>query len=466
MDKRAWWALTSAALILAAAAGIFLFGQLFPPEGDRGRAVKRAAQEKGRQGPAAVRLNEISAEEFFGRISGDQAAAASFNLLRPDKATFDAIDKGISWLKARPSEEIFPIADRKISAGELLSCLQRLKDALRQGSEEKIRQALTSGFRFYQLTRPEGEGSGVRGGEVMPLLITGYYQPEVRGSLVKEGPFRYPLYGVPDDLVSVRLRQFDETLPDRTLFGRVDGGRLIPYFTRHEIDLQGLLPDSLALCWLESYVDALEIQIQGSAVIDLPGGSSRFIHFAASNGRAYGSLGRWLIDKGYLKADGLDWPTIKAWAENHPDEMKEALKANPRYIFFRWEKEGPIGALGFKIVPGRSAALDPGLFPPALPLVIGFNLPKYHSYPGWLQKDPPGQEASRIALLVFNHDKGAAIRGPFRLDLYCGTGTAAGALAGRLKAKSAFYLLLPKEVWQTEGQAQEDYGRYEAGGQK
>jgi len=430
MKRGRWLLLTAVALVLLLAALWLLFGPL-------GRRAKRVPEpEKG----APFHVETLGFGQFLKEAGCVDNPSACSSFLDPDEASLEALEAGLSWLKKRPSDESYPFAGKRVTAAQLVASLERLKAVWGLKEREEIERALDRHFTVFRLRRKADSGRAA----FAALLVTGYYQPEVKGSLERGGAFQYPLYAVPADLLSVRLRDFDQALPDRTLFGRVDGHRVLPYFSRFEIDAENVLPDSLALCWLESYIDALEIQIQGSAIIELPDGARRFIHYAANNGRPYGSLGRWLIRHGYLPADGLDWPAIRAWAEENPGLLRQAMKANPRYIFFRWEDDGPLGALGFRIVPGRSAAMDPAIYPPGVPAIVRLDLPEADPYPSWVGET--GKGGGKLAIMLFNHDKGSAIKGPFRLDLYCGTGPAAGALAGRLKERAELYLLLDKET--------------------
>src|SRR5205807_1765571 len=43
-------------------------------------------------------------------------------------------------------------------------------------------------------------------------LFTGYYEPELRGSRTRHGPYQTPLYGVPPDLVAIDRDIFRDSL--------------------------------------------------------------------------------------------------------------------------------------------------------------------------------------------------------------------------------------------------------------
>ncbi len=312
-----------------------------------------------------------------------------------------------------------------------------LKDTLRAfltllGQNLPIREfkeKLSAQFRLYRVTRcsPNTMASN------HPVLFTGYFQPELMASTEKDRDFTYPIYGVPDDLLKIDLRLFNQTLPPITLYGRVAGRQVLPYYTRGEIDGGNITLHAPVLAWLSSPVDGLMLHIQGSGLLKFTNGDRRYIHFAASNGRPYGSIGKWLIKKGWLRPEDADWPGIRQWACTHPKQLRQALGANPRYIFFRWEEKGPVGSLGAVLVPMRSVALDTEFFPAGTLCFI--DVPQVHV----AGKDAPG-----LCRFVLNQDRGSAIKGPCRVDIYCGEGKEAGKTAGKLRHRGDLYILIKK----------------------
>ncbi|GEM_PF-450556 len=449
---------TAGLVLIIAAVLFFLYRldqvpvQVTVVEKDITRAPEKKIAGKEEAEPS---LEKITAGEFFQALRQDGTDAV--NLLHPDDATIASLEQSIQWIEKTPDDISYPFGQESITSGEIRKTLEALKRIYHETRDpDLIRSRMSETFAFYRLRQTgssveQGTGQGYeRKLSKPPLLLTGYFQPEKAANPVRSSGFSFPLYATPEDLISVRLKDFDPELPGTILYGRLNKNRLQPYYTRYEIDTGYILPDSLALCWLQSYVDALEIQIQGSAIIDFPDGSRRFIHYAANNGRPYGSIGRWIIRNGYLPADGLDWPAIKQWAEENPELMQEAMKANPRYVFFKWEQDGPLGSLGIRLTDGRSAATDQSFYPPAIPVVLQFSLPRSPEYPDWIPADSPVFEKNHgktvFSVMVFNHDRGAAIKGPGRVDLFCGSGDRAGALAGRLKARGELFLFLYKDV--------------------
>ena len=341
-----------------------------------------------------------------------------------------AVERTLKRLSAMKESKMFSWAGGRVSAAELKATLQEFMALLEQGlSAEEFKAEAVLRFHVYRVQRcGEREVS-----PVYPVLVTGYFQPELKASLQKASGFSYPLYGIPDDLVRIELRQFDIRLPDRTLWARVEDKKAVPYYTREEIDSGEVRLKAPVLAYLSSPVDGLMLHIQGSGLLKFPDNSSRYVHFAGSNGRPYGSLAKWLIKKGWLRPEDADWPGIRAWAESHPDEFQQALTANPRYIFFQWERAGPVGSLGAVLVPMRSAALDPVSFPPGALCFL----------------DIPGEPAAgsrewSFQGFVLNQDRGSAIKGPCRVDLYCGEGDKAGDLAGTLRHRADMFIFIRK----------------------
>ena len=350
--------------------------------------------------------------------------------LQDRKLVLSGIEKSITILGALKEEEV-AISGVPVSRRGLLAGLESMKAIFSQDvSNRKCLAEIRKEFLPWEIRESKKE---------KPVLATGYFQPAFKGSLNATEEYSSPVYGWPPDLLRVSLKRFDNCLPSRTIWGRVSGRQLVPYYSRREIETKDLLPAETVLCWLSSPVDVLELQIQGSGIIGFPDGSSRFIHYAASNGLAYKSIGKVLKERGILPPERLDWPGIKQWARDNPEEFQRIAFENPRYVFFRWEDRGPVGSYGRVLVPGTSAALDRSVYPPALPAFLKVDWPEIKNGPDWFRARP-------ATLMVFNHDRGSAIKGPFRIDLYCGTGEQAGNLAGRLKSPARLILLLPKDM--------------------
>jgi membrane-bound lytic murein transglycosylase A len=271
-----------------------------------------------------------------------------------------------------------------------------------------------------------------------PGLITGYYEPVLHGSLQRSWPYVVPVWGLPDDLVP-RTPGADGITGGRIVW--VDGQqRVLPYWSRGQIQsdpaVQAAL-DRRAVVWLDSAVDALLLQVQGSGLVRLPDGQMLRLSYAGTNGWPYRSVGRWLRDTGRVQGT-VTMSVIRAWAQLHPDELPEMLAANPRVVFFRAAPDpdpqrGPIGALGVPLTAMRSIAVDRNSIALGLPVWLSTQQP--------YSADAPAPRP--LDRLVFAQDVGSAINGVVRADLFTGTGDAAGELAGRMQWPGKMWVLLP-----------------------
>ena len=263
-------------------------------------------------------------------------------------------------------------------------------------------------------------------------LFTGYYEPELRGAWRSNATYRFPIYGRPKDLVSIDLGVFRDEWKGRHLAGRISRNKLTPYPTRAEIDGGALKGKQLELMWVDSALEAFFLHIQGSGRVVFSDGSVVQIGYAGRNGRRYTPIGRELVAMNVLKPDQVSLQTIQAWLAAKPLAGRDLMEKNQAYIFFRIvEGDGPIGAQGVPLTPGRSLAVDRKHIPLGIPI--------------WLVTTEPGKAKKPLRRLVIAQDTGSAIKGPVRGDLFVGYGSQAGAVAGRMKQRGGYYLLLPKK---------------------
>lgn len=296
--------------------------------------------------------------------------------------------------------------------------------ALGESGDEAMRRFLAIWF----------EPFAVRNNERAEGLFTGYYEPGLKGNLTRSERFTVPLHARPDDLVTVDLGLFREDLKGKRLAGRVKGGRLAPYPTRADIDGGALAGKGRVLAWVDDPIAAFFLHVQGSGRISLDGGAVLRVGYAGQNGHPYVAIGRELIRRGAIERAEVSLQTIRAWLQAHPDEAAAVMALNPSYIFFRViEGDGPIGAQGVALTPGRSLAVDRRYLP------YGALL--------WLDARAPAAEAGApdrpLRRLLVAQDTGGAIRGPVRGDVFWGHGDEAEAVAGRMKHRGRYYVLLP-----------------------
>lgn len=262
-------------------------------------------------------------------------------------------------------------------------------------------------------------------------LFTGYYEPVLHGSLRRHKPYLIPLYARPNDLVSVDLGAFKPELKGQTIMGRVNDQKLIPYFTRAEID-EGALKHGPKVVWVDNAVDAFFLHIQGSGQVILPNGHVLQVGYAAANGRPYTAIGHELLKRGALQKGDVSMQSIRAWLESHPREAAEVMDVDQSFVFFRkLDTREPLGAEGVELTPGRSLAVDKHLLPYGAPI--------------WLDAAAPKGEG-KLQRLMVAQDTGGAITGAVRGDFFWGSGAEAADNAGVMKSKGQDYILLPKTV--------------------
>jgi membrane-bound lytic murein transglycosylase A len=261
-------------------------------------------------------------------------------------------------------------------------------------------------------------------------LMTGYYEPLLDGSRRRNARFRYPLYAPPSDLI--RLKPAAKTPGSRVRYDSF--GRAVPYWTRQEIDA-GKASSALEgkeLAYLEHPVDVLISQIQGSLRVRLDNGSEMRLGYADGNGHPYKSVGRFMIDQGWITWGQASMQGIRTWLEAHPDKMATVMAANPSYVFFKELPpvvgEGPLGSMGIPLTARRSIAVDPSFVPIGVPVYLSGTMP----------------DRQPLRRLVLAQDVGSAIVGAQRADFFWGSGETAGAIAGRSKSPVTLWVLWPR----------------------
>ncbi|SNT32767.1 membrane-bound lytic murein transglycosylase A [Noviherbaspirillum humi] len=294
------------------------------------------------------------------------------------------------------------------------------------GNAKAVRLFFETFLQPFQVINPDGTETG---------LVTGYYEPLLRGSRKRGGPYQTPLYRVPEDLLTVDLTSLYPELKNLRLRGRVVGNKVVPYATRGEI-VQNNLLGGKELLWVDDPIEAFFLQVQGSGRVQLDSKEVVRVAYADQNGHPYKSIGRYLVDRGEMTLDQASAQAIRTWYLANPARQQELLNANPSYVFFKEEKivdprKGPKGALGVPLTPERSIAIDPQFVPLGVPVFLSTT------HPG---KDTPMQR------LVLAQDTGGAIRNAVRADFFWGFGKEAGDQAGRMKQRGMMWLLLPRQA--------------------
>lgn len=263
--------------------------------------------------------------------------------------------------------------------------------------------------------------------------ITGYYESLLHVSETEGGPYQYPLYGAPADQITIDLKSFRDTLSG-TWVGRLEGKRVVPYFTRKQIEGGALTGRGLEILWATDPVDVYVLQVQGSGRGVLPGGAIIGIGYAGKNGHPNTLAGRTLVEMGSMTRDEVSMPAIRAWFEANPGKVSEVLNKDDSFVFFRINgDEGPFGSAGAELTPERSLAVDPKFIPLGLPVWVAGHVP--------LETDP-AQNAPFDQLMIAQ-DTGGAIKGEIRGDVFWGFGDKAEYMAGHTNNEASFVLLIP-----------------------
>ncbi|MBH90123.1 MAG: murein transglycosylase [Magnetovibrio sp.] len=271
-------------------------------------------------------------------------------------------------------------------------------------------------------------------------LFTGYFEMELRGSWLRKKSYTTPIYGRPPELVEADLGAFRDDYKGKRLLGKIIAGKFVPFADRAEIEAGALSGRGLELIWVDSLIDAFFLHIQGSGRVLMDDGTIIRIGYASGNGHVYNSIGKELIKIGELRPERVSMQAIRTWLENHTEQASKIMQKNRSFIFFRIisdatksldESQGPIGAQGVLLTPGRSLAVDRNFIPLGIPI--------------WLDTTDPINLGEPLRRLVIAQDTGSAIKGPVRGDLFWGFGSLAAAKAGLMKQKGRYFLLLPKK---------------------
>ena len=270
-------------------------------------------------------------------------------------------------------------------------------------------------------------------------LFTGYFEPEVEGSLEKTAEFQIPVYAKPKDLI-----RFDEGQQKILGFGygRIKNNKPSYYYTREEIENGALADQGLELLWLKHRADAFFVQIQGSGRVRLPNGKSIRLGYAAKSGLPYTPIGKVLIDQGALEKETVSMQTIRAWLDQNPKKSQAMMWNNKSFVFFRILKNvpdelGPVGAQHVHLTPKTSLAVDRRYWAFGTPVFLNIDL----------ELGSSTQENNWQSLMIAQ-DTGSAIRGYARGDVFWGSGDQAALTAGKMKAEGEMIVLLPNSLAQ------------------
>ncbi len=362
-------------------------------------------------------------------------------------------------------------------------------------SNDSVRAFFENEFAPYQVRDDGSKADGV---------VTGYFEPEINGSRRYRAPFVYPVYGPPEDMLMLDVRKIRKATasitvaakvegrnvliqtglntrtmnapglylldlstlafdsPDRKVRLRIDGKRLLPYYTREEIETRGA-PNAKVLAFVQDAMELYEMQVQGAGRIKLSDGATIHLSYAEQNGHPF----RPTVAQagGKRPAVKMRGGVVELDADAQEDDEDDATPTrtrgfklvapppggrvavpgrradsritgsgikDPSYVFFRESAPtgaGPMGAMNVPLSPGRSIAVDPRSTPLGFPVFVS-------------TRDP--SDGKPMRRLTIAQDTGGAIRGAVRADYFFGSGPKAANQARRMKASGQMWVLLPR----------------------
>ena len=274
---------------------------------------------------------------------------------------------------------------------------------------------LINNFTPYSIADKSGKKEG---------LLTGYYEAQLHGSLKENDKYKYPIYATPKDLVVVDLSSIYPELKNYRLRGKIQNNRLVPYYSRKEVNSNDL--NASVICYCDSKIDRFFLEVQGSGQVILDDNSTMYIGYDNQNGYKYKSIGKYLVRKGEIPLEKISLQSIRKWLREHPSRIDEVFNYNKALVFFSKRDKGATGALGLQLRAKSSVAVDNKYIPLGSMLYLSSNL-----------------ENEKFNKIVFAQDTGGAIQGPIRADLFLGSGDKAMEVAGKLKSPLKLWLLVP-----------------------
>lgn len=304
------------------------------------------------------------------------------------------------------------------------AALQLHEASAKNPANESILAYFKQYFSVYKTTNADGSDTG---------MITGYYEPLLKGSRTKSAQYPNPLYAPPSDMITVELDSLFPELKFKRVRGRLQGNKLVPYYNRAEIETESSPLKGREFLYIDDIIDVFFLQIQGSGLVQLDTGEQVHVGYADQNGHPYNSIGRLLVERGELTLAQASMQGIKNWARNNLAKLRDLLNSNPSYVFFRELPAGlpgPLGALGVPILGERSVAIDPKFVPLGAPIFLSTTEPNSNK---------------PLKRMMMAQDTGGAIKGGVRADFFWGAGPDAGAKAGAMKQMGKIWVFLPKE---------------------
>ena len=329
------------------------------------------------------------------------------------------------YFRSLPAAQLFQLAQDTYTARDIAEGVEHFATLL---DSADWTTAVKNEFVVYQSVGKD---------DTRAVTFSSYYEPTVQARWVRDKDYRYPIYGRPKDLIDVDLGLFDAAWQGGRIAGRREGQRLVPYYTRDDIDGLGALKEqNLEIAWAKDPLDIFFLQIEGSGWLDVGHGQMVRIRFDGHNGRKFGSVGQYLIQSGRVKKEGFSHQGFIRYMHEHATERQKLLNINPRYVFFKIDTSSAgvyaYGNIDVALTPGRSIATDPKLFPKGFLAFVDIEGKRDISH------------SSTLHRFVLNQDEGGAIQGPARVDFFSGHGADAETFAFQLWNPGRLYFLVRK----------------------
>jgi membrane-bound lytic murein transglycosylase A len=342
-----------------------------------------------------------------------------------------SIRMSLSYLEKLPGDRVFQFGEDSFDCRHMIQSLEYFLQFIRTNpSKQELNTFIASNYLVYKsIANDQDDG----------VLFTGYYEPLLKGSLAQSAEFPYPVFSLPEDIAFIDLSLFDPTFTGpKQRVGRItDDHKVIPYYQRKEIVQNNLNGKSIPLAWVGDRVGLFFLEIQGSGIIDVDGMEPIRVHYHATNGHPYKSIGSLLIQEKKIPKEEMSMQKIREYLRDHPEEVDDVLNYNPSFVFFKLEENDPIGCLGVPVTPGRSIALQRRIFPAA---ALGFMESKKPVMDGNMKI----QDWTDFQRFVMNQDTGGAIKGAGRADLFWGNGPYAEIAAGYMKHPGKLFFMILK----------------------
>ncbi len=335
-----------------------------------------------------------------------------------------AAGRSLLYYSRLPGDMTFEYDGLIYSSREMAASMKLFISIIRNHEGRERTALLREKFLFFESRNAGGKA-----------FFTGYYEPVLEGSPAPTEKLSEPVYKTPGDLIEVDLGRFSEKWRNERIVGRLQGRRLVPYYSLDEIVYGRILQGRAEPIAYVNGIELFFLQIQGSGLIRLPDGSLKRINYAQKNGRPYRAIGAVLKDR--IPPGKMSMQSIKAYLYANPDKVREILSHNQSYVFFRETEDGPLGNINVPLTPNRSVAMDTRAVPRGGLAYIETKLPVFDgdSIAGW-------RPVRRFALV---QDTGGAIRGHGRVDLFLGHGGEAERIAGHLKQTGRVFLIVARK---------------------